>query len=97
MAKNSKGARRKTRGILTRRARERGLSPITHTFQRFAPGESATVVCDPSEHRGMPHMRFQGMTGTIQGKQGRSYILQVKVQSLAKTLIVRPEHLRRVG
>jgi len=96
MAKNSKGIRRKTRGILTRRARQRGLSPITHSFQRFAEGERAAVVCDPSVHGGMPHMRYQGLTGIIQGKQGRAYVLQVKVESLTKTLVVRPEHLKRV-
>jgi large subunit ribosomal protein L21e len=96
MAKTSKGLRRGTRGILTRPARERGLSPITRTFQRFAEGERATVVCDPSEHRGMPHWRFQGLTGVVRGKQGRSFILEVRVDSLTKTLIVRPEHLRRV-
>jgi large subunit ribosomal protein L21e len=96
MAKTSKGIRRGTRGILTRRARERGLSPITKTFQRFAEGERAAIVCDPSEHRGMPHWRFQGLTGTVRGKQGRSYVLTLDVDGVSKKLVVRPEHLKRI-
>ena len=96
MVKASKGIRRHTRGILTRNARDRGLSPITHTFQRFAEGERAAIVMDPSEHRGMPHMRFQGHTGLVKGRQGRSVVLEINVGGKVKTVIVRPEHLKHM-
>jgi len=53
-------------------------------------------VIDPSIHKGMPHIRFQGHTGKVEGKQGESYVVGIEVGKKHKTLVVRPDHLRRV-
>ena len=47
-------------------------------------------------HKGQPHPRFHGLTGTVVGTQGEAYILSVKVGKKDKTLLVRPEHLRKI-
>ena len=95
MAKRSKGIRNRTRKIMRKNPRERGMTPITHAFIKYEVGEKASVVIDPSVHGGQPHMRFQGLTGTIVGMQGKAYILQVKVGKGTKDIIIGPEHLKK--
>ena len=95
MVKASKGYRRRTRSVMRRRVRERGLSPITKIFQTFDVGAKASVNIDPSMHRGQPHIRFQGRTGTVVGMQGKSYLIDVMMGDMKKQVIVSPEHLRK--
>ncbi len=95
MVKASKGYRRRTRSVMQRRTRERGLSPITRAFQKFEVGDRASVNLDPSIQKGMPHVRFHGRTGTVAGMQGRAYVLDVRMGGKMKQIIVRPEHLRK--
>jgi large subunit ribosomal protein L21e len=95
MVKASKGYRRRTRSVMSKRARQRGLSPITKIFQEFDVGQKASVSIDPSMHRGQPHIRFQGRTGTVVGMQGKSYLIDVMMGGKKKQIIVRPEHLRK--
>jgi large subunit ribosomal protein L21e len=44
----------------------------------------------------MPHHRFQGYTGKIEGTQGEAYLVGITVGKKHKTLIVKSEHLGRV-
>ena len=96
MVRTSKGIRKRTRNILSRKPRNRGLSPLTRTFQKYEEGEKANIVLDPSVHGGMPHMRFHGKTGTVIGNQGRAYVLQLKMGNKPKRVIVYPEHMKKV-
>lgn len=95
MVKASKGVRRRTRFVMQKRARQRGLSPITHMFRKFQVGERASVNIDPGLHKGQPHVRFQGRTGTVVGTQGKAYLIDVMMGGKKKQIIVRPEHLRK--
>ncbi|RLF38964.1 MAG: 50S ribosomal protein L21e [Thermoplasmata archaeon] len=95
MVKRSKGIRSKSRHILRKKTRERGLSPITRSLREFKEGEYVHIVLDPSIQKGMPHIRFHGYTGKIKGKQGEAYLVGIRDGGKQKTLIVRPEHLRR--
>ena len=96
MVKTSHGPRKKSRSILSKKPRERGLSPITREFQDFEVGEKASILLDPSIHRGMPNIRFHGKTGTVIAIQGRAFVLSVKDGNKMKTVISRPEHLRKI-
>ncbi len=95
MVKASKGPRRRTRKKLSKRVRERGLSPITRALEVYAEGDKANIVIDPSVQKGQPHHRYHGHTGTVVGTRGRAYLLEVRTGGKKRTLIVRPEHLRR--
>lgn len=97
MGKASKGGRRRTRNVMQKRARERGLSAITRAFQKFDVGEKASVSLDPSIHKGQPHVRFHGRTGVVVGTQGEAYMLEVRDGGKTKRIIVRPEHLRKAA
>lgn len=96
MVKRSKGIRSKSRKILRKKPRERGIHSITRALQHFEEGESVNIVIDSSVHKGMPHIRFQGYTGKIEGKQGESYLVGIDDGKKHKVLIIRSEHLRRV-
>ena len=82
--------------MLGKKPRERGIHSITRALQKFEEGDSVSIVIDPSVHRGMPHIRFQGHTGKVEGKQGGSYLVGINDGKKHKTLIIRSEHLRRV-
>jgi large subunit ribosomal protein L21e len=73
------------------------MTKITRTLQTFEEGERAVVKIDPSVHKGMPHKRFHGLTGIVVGKQGDAYVLEVKDGNMPKTVIARPEHLRKIS
>ena len=94
--KRSKGLRSKSRKILRKKPRDRGINSITRALQQFKEGDSVNIVIDPAVHKGMPHIRFQGHTGKVEGKQGSSYLVGINDGKKHKTLIIRSEHLRRV-
>ena len=89
----SRGFRTKTRQVLKKKPRARGLSPITRGFQTFESGEKVNIKIDPSIHKGMPHSRFQGLTGVIVAPRGTAYEVRVMVGNKPKTVVSRPEHL----
>lgn len=97
MAVRSKGLRSKSRQILRRSPRERGRPPVTHALREFADGSRVAVKINPSVHGGMPHIRFQGATGTVVGRQGESFRVHITVGRKRKELVVRPEHLKAVA
>jgi large subunit ribosomal protein L21e len=97
MVKRSKGIRSKSRQILRKAPRERGMTPITHLLRDFPVGTRVAVVVDPSSQKGMPHLRFQGYTGLVAGRRGDAYLVNVNVGGKMKTVIARPQHLKTVA
>ena len=95
MVKRSKGTRSKTRRLLSKRYREKGMPTVTRVLQTFEEGEKASIVIDPSVHTGQPHRRFYGLTGTVVSKQGKAYLVEVYAGDKKKKVIVGPEHLRK--
>ena len=93
--KASKGTRTKTRTLLQKKPRARGLSPITKAFQSFDEGEKVNIIIDPSVHKGMPFSRFHGLTGVVVGERGAAYEISVKDGNKTKMVVARPEHLVR--
>jgi large subunit ribosomal protein L21e len=89
----SHGERKRTRKKLSKRKRERGLSPISRAIQSFEPDERVHIRIDPSVHKGMPHQRFHGLTGKVKEERGRAYIVEVSDGRRKKELFVRAEHL----
>lgn len=94
MVKHSRGYKSRTRKLLRKKPRERGLFPLSRLLLKYEVGDRVAIIIDPSVHRGMPHRRFHGRIGVIAGVRGKSYIVEVMLGNKKKTLIVRPEHLR---
>jgi len=91
--KHSVGYRNRTRSLLKKEKRERGLSPINRILREYAAGDRVVVKIDPSTVKGMPHKRFHGKTGTVLSKRGRAYLVNVHMGGYEKVIITRPEHI----
>ena len=89
-----KGYRRKTRKLLTL-DKPRGLSRL---LEDYKPGDRVVIDIDPSQHKGMPHRRYQGRVGVVKEVRRRSLVIEVKVgRTKTKTIIARFEHVKPVG
>jgi len=93
MPVRSKGLRSKTRHLLLKDPRKRGTLPPNRVLQQFQAGDTVAIKLEPSQHGGMTHKRFQGLTGTVAGKQGDAFVIDVLHGDMRKTLVVRAEHL----
>lgn len=93
MVKSSKGFRSRTRGVLTKEARERGMRPVTRYLQSFEVGSKVIVRLEASDPHGQPHPRYQGRVCTVLGKVGRAYRLEFLDGGKCKELIANPVHL----
>ena len=92
--KHSVGYRNRTRSLLRKKPRERGLSPINRILRDYADGEKVVIKIDPSIVKGMPHRRFHGKTGTVIAKRGRAYVIRAHMGGFEKVVIARPEHIQ---
>ncbi len=93
MVKASKGLRRRSRYILRKSPRSRGNPPIARVLRKFELGERVSIRIEPSERSGAPHLRFQGRTGVIAGKQGRSYQVRIFDGGKEKIILSNAVHL----
>ncbi|MBN1786683.1 MAG: 50S ribosomal protein L21e [Candidatus Methanofastidiosa archaeon] len=94
MTLKSKGFRRCTRYKLSKKSKKKGLIPITRSLATFDLGQKVHIALEPSVHKGMPHPRFHGKTGTVVERRGRSYMLEIREGDARKLIISRPEHLK---
>ena len=90
-----RGFRSKTRHKHRKNVRERGLGSVEKYLIDYNINDKVDIITDSSQHkRGMPHSRYHGRTGTIVGQRGRCYLVEVKLGSSKKILIIGKEHLR---
>ena len=94
MVKKSHGYRARTRALMSKNVRTRGMAPLSSILTEYDVGQRVNIVINPSVHKGMPHRRYQGRTGVISSKRGRAVIVDVPFGKAMRTLIVRPEHIR---
>jgi large subunit ribosomal protein L21e len=89
----SHGYRRRTRSLLKSRAR-RGLSSL---LTEYSPNDRVVIKIDPSQVKGMPHRRFNGLVGVVTETGRRTITLSVPVGNKTKTVIARKEHVAPLG
>jgi large subunit ribosomal protein L21e len=92
---SSNGPLEGTRNKLKNKPRERGTSPPQRAIQEYEAGERVHLRIDPSVPKGRFHPRFNGHTGEVVGKQGRSFKVRITDGGKPKTLVAAPAHLRR--
>ncbi len=98
MVKAPRGFRHRTRKLLKKRVRERGaVPPLSLLLHEYRLGDKVHIKINPAIHGGMPHRRYHGKTGTVVGRRGKAYLVEVYLGDKKKLLIVRPEHLRPAG
>ncbi|MHA1905459.1 MAG: 50S ribosomal protein L21e [Candidatus Thorarchaeota archaeon] len=94
MVKKSHGFRARTRSLMSKKVRKRGISPLSSVLVDYEVGQRVDIVINPSVHKGMPHRRYHGRTGVVKDLRGRAVVVDVSLGKAMKTLIIRPEHLR---
>ena len=95
--KKSKGYRTRTRRLFKKGLRERGKKRVSALLHEYQSGNQVVIKIDSSTQKGMPHPRFRGLVGTIKEKRGNSYVVLTKSGNKTKTIISRPEHLKRLA
>ena len=95
MVRTSKGTRFRTRKVFRKSPRERGLPPLGRILSEYNPGDKVDIIIEPSVQKGTPHRRFHGKTARVKEKRGNAYILSVNDGNKLKTVITRPEHIRK--
>jgi len=91
------GYRSKSRKLLKKAPREKGIQPLSSLLQEYKLGDKVVIVINSGTHKGMPHRRFHGKIGIIQEKRGRAYRVAVQDGGKKKIVISRPEHLKLYG
>ncbi len=92
--KKSGGKRKRTRAKFRRVAAKLTIRKL---LQEFEPGTKVHVQLDSAVHSGLPHSRFQGLTGIVIGKQGKKGVLvSVLHGNKPKTINVHAAHLAAV-
>ncbi len=86
----SRGFRRKTRHILSK-DRVRGLSYLLYNY---SIGDRVSIVIDPREHKGMPHRRYHGKVGIVEGIYKRALKVRVRIGDKDKILYARLAHIK---
>lgn len=76
-------------------AKNKGKIQLSRYFQELKKGDSVGIVIEQSINFSFPQ-RFQGRTGIIDGKRGRSYIVKVNDQKKEKLLLIEPIHLKKI-
>lgn len=94
MVKKSHGYRTRTRGLMSKRIRQKGIISPNKILTDYEEGQRVDIVIDSGFHKGMPHKRYHGRTGVVTGLRGRAVLVDVGLGKSMRSLIVRREHLR---
>ncbi len=94
MVRSSRGLKTGTRRKLKSGLRDKFT--VTPYLREFKQEDRVTVMPNPASHNGMPHIRFKGAAGTVTGKRGDAYMVEVSIGNKKKTITARPEHLAPV-
>lgn len=91
---SSNGPLNTTRDKLSNKPRDRGTSPPQRAIQDYDEGQNVHLKIDPSVNDGRFHPRFDGHTGTVVGKQGEAFKVEINDGGKEKTLIVTAAHMK---
>ena len=86
---------RKTRHKLSGHYRQRGKIPLSQYFKELKEGDKVALVINANVQQGRFFPRFHGLNGTVMGKKGACYNVQIKDGNKQKTLYVHPIHLKK--
>jgi large subunit ribosomal protein L21e len=89
----SHGYRRRTRSLLSS-SEKRGLTSL---LREYSLNDRVVIKIDPSQVKGMPHRRFNGLVGVVKGVDRRVVTMEVPVGNKMKSVTARKEHIVPLG
>jgi len=75
--------------------RTRGKLQLSRYFQILKPGDFVAISRERTIASVFPK-RVQGITGEIESKRGRSYMVKIKDGNKEKRLLIEPIHLKKI-
>lgn len=87
----SHGSKRKSRYVLTKNNILRGIS---YLLINYSVGDKVIIHIDPSEHKTMPHRRFNGKIGSILEIGKRIIKVSVVIGNKEKILHTKRNHIK---
>ncbi|MFX1511576.1 MAG: 50S ribosomal protein L21e [Promethearchaeota archaeon] len=94
MVRTSKGTMFRSRKVMKKSTRKKGLPPLSSLLRTYNVGDKVDILIEPSIQKGQPHRRFHGRTATIIEIRGKAVVLNVRDGNAMKTVIARCEHVR---
>lgn len=95
---NSKGYRRGTRYLFSRKFKTRGVIPLSTYLKTYKKGDIVDIKGCGAVQKGMPHKSYHGRTGVVynitQHALGIIVNKRVKGRILAKRINIRVEHVK---
>jgi len=65
-------------------------------LKEFKVGDKVVIRQNSISQKGMPYPRYLGKAGTVTGKRGAAYVIDVRTGSNVNELQVKPEHLKKM-
>jgi len=75
--------------------RTRGKLQLSRYFQELNEGDFVAI----SREQSIPinfEKRLQGVTGIVEGKRGKAYIVKIKDGNKEKKILIEPIHLKKI-
>ncbi len=75
--------------------RTRGKLQLSRYFQELNEGDFVAISREQSIPINFPK-RLQGITGVVEGKRGKAYIVKIKDGNQDKRILIEPIHLKKI-
>ena len=75
--------------------RTRGKLQLSRYFQELKEGDFVAISREPAVQSSFPE-RLQGITGVIEGRKGKAYVLKIKDGNKEKRILIEPIHLKKI-
>jgi len=75
--------------------RTRGKLQLSRYFQELNEGDFVAI----SREQSIPvnfEKRIQGLTGIVEGKRGKAYMVKIKEGNKEKRILIEPIHLKKI-
>ena len=78
-----------------KQVRTKGKIQFSRYFQELKEGDKVSVIREMSMPASFPE-RFQGRTGVVEGKRGKTYFVKIKDNDKEKKFLIQPIHLKKI-
>lgn len=75
--------------------RTRGKLQLSRYFQELNEGDFVAISREQAVPISFPK-RFQGLTGIVEGKRGKAYIVKIKDGNQDKRILIEAIHLKKI-
>ena len=75
--------------------RTRGKLQLSRYFQELKEGDFVAISREPAIPSNFPK-RLQGITGIVEGRRGKAYIIKIKDGNKEKRILIEPIHLKKI-